>query len=158
MGLDMHLLGEISRYPKPVVTGGFKQWSETIELGYWRKHPDLHGYIVQTFAKGVDECQRIDLELADLKRIHKAVASDKLPHTEGFFFGTSRPEDKQPTLKILDTAIRWLENNPDAPKELEWKDLGPRTWTGTLKAAIVEIPKGEPKPHEYRSVYYKASW
>jgi hypothetical protein len=26
---------------------------ESEDLGYWRKHPNLHGYIINTFAEGV---------------------------------------------------------------------------------------------------------
>jgi hypothetical protein len=44
----MYLM-ERGRYP----TGGDRDR----EVGYWRKHPDLHGYIVETFADGVDACQ-----------------------------------------------------------------------------------------------------
>lgn len=56
MGLDMYLEGKEH-------IGG-----ETVELGYWRKHPDLHGYIVGTFADGKDICQEIPLAVQDMER------------------------------------------------------------------------------------------
>jgi hypothetical protein len=60
MGLDMYLVGKTS-------DGTNK------ELGYWRKHPDLHGFIVNEFGGGIDECQQIDLNEECLKQILLAV-------------------------------------------------------------------------------------
>lgn len=80
------------------------------ELGYWRKHPNLHGYIVQTFADGVDECQPIPLTAENLEQILKATEEDRLPHTTGFFFGQSYPEQKPETIKILREALAWLKS------------------------------------------------
>jgi len=66
MGLDMHLTGEKYQwtdYNNPEnnpMEDGFRVKSRQLELGYWRKHPNLHGYIVQEFAGGVDECQSSD--------------------------------------------------------------------------------------------------
>ena len=114
MGLDMHLDGEKylwTNWEKPEqnqTEDGFKLKTKTIELGYWRKHPNLHGYIVNTFAEGKDECQEISLDVDNLKQLLKAVKADNLPHTEGFFFGQSLPEDKEPTIKIIEGAIKWL--------------------------------------------------
>lgn len=79
------------------------------EIGYWRKHPNLHGFIVNEFADGVDECQKIYLTRADLRRILDAVKEDALPHTDGFFFGASRPEHKEQTIEILERAIDFLK-------------------------------------------------
>jgi len=42
---------------------------EIYELVYWRKHPDLHGFIVTTFADGVDNCQQIWLSDNDIETI-----------------------------------------------------------------------------------------
>lgn len=100
MGLDMFLEGR-------EITAGSK-----IKLGYWRKHPNLHGFIVENFAVGVDECQEIPLTKANLVAILEASEADKLPHTEGFFFGTSCFNDKEPTREILERAISWIKTDP----------------------------------------------
>ena len=119
MGLDMYLNGEKflwTNWDKPeknIMEDGFRLRLKTLEVGYWRKHPNLHGFIVQTFADGVDECQRIDLDSNDLEQILQAVKEDNLPDTEGFFFGRSLPEDKEPTIKILEKAIEWLETEEE---------------------------------------------
>ena len=142
MGLDMFLMGHIrySNEPKSPEDAGTSNGD--VELGYWRKHPDLHGFIVNTFAEGKDEGQKIWLTGGRLRAIRGAVRDGGLPMTEGSFFGHSPrldvPEEKwqylaqQSTdLEILKLATKWLKS---APKE--------------------EGPRGK----EIRQVYYLASW
>ena len=88
MGLDMYLNGEryfMDRPPRKA--GKVTVKAEIYDLGYWRKYPNLHGYIVQTFADGIDECQEIALDEERLAQIIEAVRAKELPHTIGFFFG-----------------------------------------------------------------------
>ena len=115
MGLDMYLTGE-----KFIMTAdgmnpqedGFRLRSKTLELGYWRKHPNLHGYIVQTFAGGEDECQTIDLS-DHIRTIIAAVQARDLPDTTGFFFGVSdsSPERLEEDIAIFENALAWLETD-----------------------------------------------
>lgn len=114
MGLDMYLDGRKflrtdwknpENNPKE---DGFEIKERSLRIGYWRKHPDLHGYIVQNFAGGVDECQEIDLSADDLKKIINAVKERQLPHTVGFFFGTSDGSEDEETIQILERAFDWL--------------------------------------------------
>ena len=84
------------------------------EVGYWRKHPNLHGYIVSTFANGVDECQEIPLKFDDVMKIIESVKEKKLPHTEGFFFGYSNSEDDVETLVIFGEVENQMRINPNA--------------------------------------------
>lgn len=100
MGLDMYLYGAYTD-----VSGG-------TQLGYWRKHPNLHGFIVQTFAGGVDECQVIPLSMENLALILAATIKDDLPETSGFFFGKSPPADKEYTIKVIGEVITWLSEDP----------------------------------------------
>ena len=115
MGLDMYLMGEKFYWTnwkepdKNLSEDGFKVSTKTLEIGYWRKHPNLHGFIVNGFAAGVDECQRIDLSKEDLVVILEAVKKDNLPYTEGFFFGTSQPEDRDLSIEIIEKAMKWVE-------------------------------------------------
>lgn len=110
MGLDMYLTGR-KKGEKRDEEGEFPTSGE--DLGYWRKHPDLHGYIVKTFAGGVDECQDIPLSAVDLHKVLEAVKTDALPSTKGFFFGQSNgPNDQETSAKIA-KAITWLSSNDD---------------------------------------------
>ena len=120
MGLDMYLTGEKylpTNWDKPednVTEDGFRLKSKELQLGYWRKHPNLHGYIVNTFAGGNDNpCQRIELSANSMRQIIEAVKNKDLPHTEGFFFGESDGSEDEETIEIFTKAIAWLETKED---------------------------------------------
>lgn len=117
MGLDMYLRGrkgtwsvneEHCRYED-----GFQVVNIELDIGYWRKHPNLHGYIVKNFANGIDDCQDISLTAEDLEKILEAVLNDDLPKTGGFFFGESDSADEQDTVEKLNSAITWLKTQSD---------------------------------------------
>lgn len=115
MGLDMYLRGEKFFWTdwdhpeKNRKEDGLQVTTITVELGYWRKHPNLHGFIVQTFAGGIDECQQIDLDTKQLHVIVQAVKDEELPTTTGFFFGSSDGTEKAEDLAILEKAMIWLQ-------------------------------------------------
>ena len=114
MGLDMYLTGEKFfwtdwEHPEKNRTeNGLKISTLDVELGYWRKHPNLHGYIVQAFADGKDECQRIELSAEQIEKIVMAVQAKNLPHTEGFFFGASDGSESEKDVAVLRKAIEWV--------------------------------------------------
>jgi hypothetical protein len=115
MGLDMYLYGEKYLWTnwedksKNVTEDGFRLQTKILEVAYWRKHPNLHGFIIKNFADGVDECQRIELSHEDILRIIEAVKSDQLPPTSGFFFGESDGSEKDEDLKIFTSALEWMQ-------------------------------------------------
>jgi hypothetical protein len=112
MGLDMYLNGERYFMDGPATEGGeFRRKAEIYELGYWRKHPNLHGYMVQTFADGKDECQEIALDKDRLLEIIAAVRARELPHTVGFFFGASDGSDEEAAndIAVFQSALAWLQ-------------------------------------------------
>ena len=115
MGLDMYLYLRKEDYNSKY-SGGceypdeLKQLEEDIEkrnfpsistkvdyqVGYWRKFNALHGWIVDHLGGGIDECQEIRLDDADVEEIinmcseileDHSRAEDLLPCCEGFFFG-----------------------------------------------------------------------
>jgi hypothetical protein len=62
------------------------------EIAYWRKHPNLHGWMEQLAKnKNVEygTFNGVELELTwqDLDELERAVTHDQLPSTQGFFFG-----------------------------------------------------------------------
>jgi hypothetical protein len=120
MGLDMYLTGKKflpTNWENPDANAkedGFRVQERLLELGYWRKHPNLHGYIVQTFADGVDECQDIELSAEDLRTTIAAINAGSLPETDGFFFGSSEGKPKETDLQVFRAALAWVEDKSDA--------------------------------------------
>jgi hypothetical protein len=66
------------------------------EIAYWRKHPNLHGWMQRLWERkgkpgGYDDDRfnGIELELNwdDLDELERAIRHRQLPKTEGFFFG-----------------------------------------------------------------------
>jgi hypothetical protein len=62
------------------------------EIAYWRKHPNLHGWMEQLAEQKKLEYgsfNGIELELTweDLDALEHAIMNNELPQTSGFFFG-----------------------------------------------------------------------
>lgn len=134
MGLDMNLYGrKVLSWNNEQFEDNFRVSKVILELAYWRKHPDLHAFIVKFFANGVDEYQEIELDRESLEKIIIAIENDALLHgSAGFFFGSSiQPgedgydKQKENDLKMFRRALEWYN-------------------TETFK--------------DWRSVYYRASW
>ena len=73
---------------------GGLQGEEASELHYWRKHPNLHGWMQKLYYEkgGKDEifnCVPVALTGQDLDRLEADVKDGELPLTAGFFFGES---------------------------------------------------------------------
>jgi|TARA_R100000482_G_C5073473_1_gene122580 hypothetical protein len=148
MGLDMYLQGRLYHHGmkhdndgkfterKREKVEGYEKTATEIELAYWRKHPNLHGYIVNTFNKGVDDCTPIDLSPDNLDQIADAIEDDNLPETTGFFFGESswHEDEKEENVKIFRDASKWLRSK----------------WEGENKYTD--------KQDYWASVQYQASW
>ncbi len=119
MGLDMYLTGERYFHNRGWPPKRGQKKAELIDLGYWRKHPNLHGYIVEQFAGGEDDCRKIDLEADHIRQIIAAIEADQLPETTGFFFGTSDGSEKPLDLQIFREALAWLEE----PEDGVWRSI-----------------------------------
>lgn len=95
MGLDMFACTRKGKLPAAV---DFDQAETDVELHYWRKHPDLHGWMAKLYVKkgGTDanfNCKTVELTATDLYALESAIKAQDLPHTRGFFFGESTPDD-----------------------------------------------------------------
>ena len=106
MGLDMYAYvaaksGEMHEYYENY---DFEKDTSTVdkprELAYWRKHPNLHGWMDQLWrSRNTDpttdpQFNGIELELTweDLDRLEHAINHNELPSTTGFFFGDEADE------------------------------------------------------------------
>jgi len=119
MGLDMYAF----QVEKGVIT-------ESVDFGiredakfhdqiyYWRKHPNLHGWMEKLYyEKGGNEetfnCVNLQLTEDDLNRLEADVNNNMLPETDGFFFGQSSPEDKEKDLEFIAEARRSINEGHD---------------------------------------------
>ena len=97
------------------------------ELAYWRKHPNLHGWMEQLWRNkkysvqptdasapvesDSDMFNGVELELtwADIDALEQAVTHRQLPATTGFFFGRDADEeyyqDDLPFIKAARTEL-----------------------------------------------------
>ncbi|MBM6395303.1 MULTISPECIES: phosphoglycerate kinase [Hyphomicrobiales] len=90
MGLDMYAFA-IPETPAAPVDFEAETGSE---LHYWRKHPNLHGWMEALYREkgGKDDVfNNVNLQLTaqDLDRLEADIRDHRLPSTTGFFFGTS---------------------------------------------------------------------
>lgn len=132
--------------------------SMDVELAYWRKHPDLHGYMVKTFADSHDDCKEIELSADDLRRVIAAVKAKELPKTSGFFFGESNgsAEEIAHDVKVLESALDWLQATDPDPFETEKAFDGPG-----FGAVIIKRKPDAPELNRQRvsrSVHYRGDW
>lgn len=76
---------------------------EPREIAYWRKHPNLQGWMESLWLKKSYQTEEdvarssfngIELELTweDLEELEQAIKNKKLPATSGFFFGDAADE------------------------------------------------------------------
>ena len=151
MGLDMYLEGKTFNWKRDAKHDGFPIIGVTLELGYWRKHPNLHGFIVQTFADGLDECQDIPLTADAIRQIIAAVKAKSLPSTSGFFFGRSDGSEDAETVAIFERALAWVEGQTKP-------NLAPPTPLAAGMAVFEVKPEAFDDARESRDVIYRASW
>lgn len=79
------------------------------ELAYWRKHPDLHGWMENLYRrKGGTETSfngdTVLLTEEDIDNLKIAVLTRSLPSTSGFFFGESEQEVNFEDLEFIEKA------------------------------------------------------
>ena len=110
------------------------------QIGYWRKFNALHGFIVENYANGRDECQKIYLSKDNIKEILNTLkevkanpnsAMDIMPPTPGFFFGSQDIDEW--FIKDVEYSIELFED-------------------------VLEMLEKNDKRKNYYEIYYQASW
>lgn len=111
MGLDQYLF-KTKQTPEQVLSEDYDS-DQSKEIAYWRKHPNLQGYMKQVWeqkykerAKQLQEiqenstfridqfnCEKVILTLEDLANWEKAVNNKEYPATTGFLFGNEKDEE-----------------------------------------------------------------
>ena len=85
------------------------------ELCYWRKHPDLHGWMRDLFYDKGGKSETsfngdvVFLTVEDVKNLRIAITEEKLPYTSGFFFGESDISQKHADLEEIDKILNALK-------------------------------------------------
>ncbi|MET4103960.1 hypothetical protein ABIE58_003408 [Roseovarius sp. MBR-78] len=110
MGLDMYAFTTDRQIERGV---DFSAEGAT-EFHYWRKHPNLHGWMERLYFEkgGQDEmfnCATVKLTADDLDRLETVVKAGNLPHTEGFFFGASDGSETEDDLAFIASARTHIE-------------------------------------------------
>ena len=109
MGLDMYAY---KTKAKPTTETDFStiNFNEQ-EIHYWRKHPNLHGWMENLYYnKGGKSdsfnCVNVELNFDDLKALYEDIKTNNLPQTGGFFFGTTDGTEREDDLEFVDTALK----------------------------------------------------
>ena len=99
MGLDMyayvaHRAGQQEQYWQQ--DADVTDVSKPREIAYWRKHPNLHGWMRRLWESkgnsGDFNGDELELTWQDLDELEQAVMHGQLPGTTGFFFGDDSDE------------------------------------------------------------------
>lgn len=89
MGLDQYATAR--RGEAKTDDEGYTYYEDSKELAYWRKHPNLQGWMQDLYhEKGGEEdfnCVDLELTLEDLDALEQSLDEEALPETVGFFFG-----------------------------------------------------------------------
>ena len=90
MGLDQYAN---ARKGEPTTDDeGYTYYEDSMELAYWRKHPNLQGFMQDLYyekgGEGEFNCVDVELTLEDLDALEQTLDDEALPETAGFFFGT----------------------------------------------------------------------
>ena len=145
-------------------------YSVQLPLMYWRKSNQIHQWFVQNVQGGKDNCEEYSVSLDQLKLLSKtiepalvstAAASELLPTSEGFFFGSQEYdeyyfEDLKTTKKQIDKIIAYQTATENAYK---CRCLNLKTYNGTMStedfnAKFPTLTKDLP----FDDFYYQSSW
>ena len=120
MGLDMYLIGEKITSTRDIVDG-YKVSSVSLDLGQWRKHWDLHKYIMDMIHPM--DGAKIELDAEEMRRIADAVEQGKLPdanYRDEIDAYHKEPDQVAATVKILRDAADWLDKDDHTWKSVEY--------------------------------------
>ena len=110
MGLDQYAFATKATFAQAVDFEEREIMQEGMEeLHYWRKHPNLHGWMEALYHRkgGCDpefNSSPLALTAADLERLEADIKANRLPETEGFFFGNTDGSESDDDLEFVASA------------------------------------------------------
>mgnify|MGYP003633368033 CR=1 FL=1 len=110
---------------------------DTEEMAYWRKHPNLQGFMENlweekgrpNFATDQEDnpfgsdfnCVDLELTLEDIDALEAAIKGDELPETSGFFFGEDSSDHyKESDLEFCANARKALADRQTVVYSSSW--------------------------------------
>ena len=91
MGLDQYAMAR--KGESKTDEEGYEYYEDSMELAYWRKHPNLQGWMQELYyekgGEGEFNCVDLELTLEDLDALEATLDEEELPETVGFFFGSN---------------------------------------------------------------------
>lgn len=104
MGLDMYAFTTA----RDILPVDFATPDDTVEIHYWRKHPNLHGWMERLYQQrgGCEQfnCVNLRLDHADIDALEQAIKAKTLPQTAGFFFGETEGDEWEDDLHFVKKA------------------------------------------------------
>lgn len=125
MGLDMFAYKVPKGKIKKEVDFSLKESSGQEELHYWRKHPNLHGWMEELYRSkgGTSDSfngDNVQLTEEDLDSLESAIQKRNLPTTGGFFFGQSDGSEKDDDLSFVNEAREAIGHGYDVYYSSWW--------------------------------------
>lgn len=107
MGLDMYAYKTKAKLNSETDFSSMNVASD--EIMYWRKHPNLHGWMQELYeSKGgqsdIFNGNTVILDANDLDILETAIENNDLPQTSGFFFGQTDGSEKEGDLEFVAKA------------------------------------------------------
>jgi len=99
---------------------------EKKEIHYWRKHPNLQGWMRELYYdKGGESPDfnsvNVQLTWEDLENLERDIKEGALPETEGFFFGgDSSKEYKEEDLQFIEESLTAITKGYDVYYSSWW--------------------------------------
>lgn len=108
MGLDQYAF-TTAVAPARIVDFPESETEQLEELHYWRKHPNLHGWMEALYVRKGGRNRDFNmspvvLDGADLDQLEGDVREGRLPPTSGFFFGQSDDSERDDDLDFIGKA------------------------------------------------------
>ena len=108
--------------------------TELCQVGYWRKANAIHDWFVKHCADGVDDCREMPVSISQLEELlndckkalkSKGQASNILPTSSGFFFGSTDYDDwyfdnLEYTVELLTDVIKFITEH--RTNDYKWPD------------------------------------
>ena len=96
MGLDQNAYKVKRKYAPTTKTHTVR----TTEICYWRKHNGLQGWMEELWCEKTGKtpielnCQDLEITTEELDKLEEAITKNKLPSTQGFFYGSDTSQDE----------------------------------------------------------------